>query len=115
MVYLVESELPKHKSVIFALTKIFGLGLKNSNMLAKKVGLTKNFKIKHLSKDQILQLSFVLETSSLKLGNELQKVKMINKKNLVSIKTFRGLRSWKGLPVRGQRTHTNAKTARKIR
>lgn len=115
MVYLLESELAKNKSVLFALKKIFGVGFKTSNIIIKKMGLSLNFKIKHLSKDQTLKLISLLENSSLKLGNDLKKLKMINKKNLLSIKSYRGIRAYKGLPVRGQRTHTNAKTSKKIK
>lgn len=115
MLYLFESELPENKSVLFALTKIFGLGLSEAHNVTKKLGLNSNFKIKHVSKDQRTQLLFILDNLPFKVGNDLKKKKLINKKKLLSIKSYRGIRAWKGLPVRGQRTHTNARTSRKIK
>lgn len=113
MVYLFESELPENKSIFFAMTHIFGLGKSKSNLLCKKLGFSKNFKIKHISKDQLFKFSTSLEIFNIYIGSELKKFKLIKIKNLVTIKSFRGLRLKQGLPVRGQRTHTNARTARK--
>ena len=83
MVYLFESELSNNKSINFALTKIFGLGVNNANTLIKKMGLTPSFKIKHLSKEQTLQLIILVENASFKIGNDLKKFKLINKKKII--------------------------------
>jgi small subunit ribosomal protein S13 len=115
MVYLFESELPEKKSIFFAMTHIFGLGKSNSDVLCKQLGLSKNFKVKNLSKEQLSKLSVILEISNFSLGSELKKLRSLKVKNLVSIRSYRGLRLKQGLPVRGQRTHTNARTARKRR
>jgi small subunit ribosomal protein S13 len=115
MVYLFESELPENKSVIFAMTHIFGLGKSKSNLICKKLGFSGNLKIKNISKEQLSKLITTLELMNIPMGSELKKIKLINIKNLASIRSFKGLRLKQGLPVRGQRTHTNARTSRKRR
>ena len=115
MVYLFESELSENKSIFFALTHIFGIGRSNSLLICKKLGFSKNFKIKNLSKEQISKLVTIIEISNLTLIGDLKKLKSLKMKKLLSIKSYKGLRLRQGLPVRGQRTHTNAKTARKKR
>ena len=79
----------------------------------KKLGFSNNLKIKNLSNEQINALLIVIESLNVELSNDLKKSKKLIKKKLTSIKSYRGLRRNRGLPVRGQRTHTNAKTARK--
>lgn len=68
-----------------------------------------------MSKEQILKLVNMIESSNLTITGDLKKLKSQNLKNLFSIKSYRGLRLKQGLPVRGQRTHTNARTSRKRR
>ena len=93
--------------------KIYGIGLNNSLLLCKKLGLSKNIKIKDLSREQINKLLKTVELLNLIVGSDLKKNKLIISKKLIAIKTYRGLRSYQGLPVRGQRTHTNAKTSKR--
>lgn len=111
--YIFESELPKNKSILFALTTIFGIGKLNSFLLCKKLGFSQNLKIKNLSKEQINKLIKNIELSNLLLVSDLKKERLLKLKKLLSIKSYRGLRRNQGLPVRGQRTHTNARTSRK--
>lgn len=113
MIYLFESELSENKFVFIAITQIYGIGKKNSLLLCKNLGLSKNIKIKDLSKDQINQLMKITNSLELIVGSDLKKKKLFIKKTLISIKTYRGLRLYQGLPVRGQRTHTNGKTAKR--
>lgn len=113
MIYLFESELPENMSVIFALQRVYGIGKKNSSLICKKLGFSINLKIKNLSKDQITDILNLIEYLNLVIASDLKKIKNLITKNLISIKSYRGLRRIQGLPVRGQRTHTNAKTARK--
>lgn len=113
MIYLFESELPENMSVLFALNRIYGIGNKSSSLICKKLGFSINFKVKNLSKDQITDILNIIESLNLIIASDLKKFKMLITKNLISIKSYKGLRKTKGLPVRGQRTHTNAKTARK--
>ena len=113
MVYLFESELSKNKLLLFALSDIYGLGRKNALLLCKKLGFSRNLLVKDLSKEQIAKLVKIIESLGLVIGGDLLKIRLLIAKKLVSIKSYRGLRKYQGLPIRGQRTHTNAKTARK--
>jgi small subunit ribosomal protein S13 len=115
MIYLFESELPENKSVYFALTHIYGIGKANSFLICRKLGFSANLKVKNLSKDQIIKLIKTIETLNIELASDLKKAESLITKTLVSIRSYKGLRKKQGLPVRGQRTHTNAKTARKRR
>lgn len=112
MIYLFESEIHENKSIFFSLNYIYGLGKYTSFLVCKKLGFSKNLKIKSLSKEQINKLIKVIASSNLLLATELKKSNLLTAKKLVSIKSYRGLRKNQGLPVRGQRTHTNARTAR---
>lgn len=113
MVYIFESELPKNKSILFALINIFGIGKLNSFLFCKKLGFSQNLKIKDLSQKQITKLIKNIESSSLILANDLKKERLLKLKKLLLIKSYKGLRRNQGLPIRGQRTHTNARTSRK--
>lgn len=113
MVYLFEVELPKSKSLLFALTSVYGINKASSLSLCKKLGFSKNLTVKNLSKEQLSKLVKNIESSYGLIAGDLLKMRLLIAKKLVSIKSYRGLRRYYGLPVRGQRTHTNAKTARK--
>ena len=113
MIYVFESELPENKPVFISLTKIYGIGLNKALLLCKNVGLAKNIKVKELSSDQINKILKTADFLNLTVGSDLKKNKLMISKNLISIKTYRGLRKYQGLHVRGQRTHTNGKTANK--
>ena len=113
MLHLLETKLPDNKSVFLSLTYIYGIGFATSNLICKKLGLSTNFKTKNLSQDQIVELLKLIDSLNLPLNKELKKFKTLASKKLINIKSYRGLRRLKGLPVRGQRTHTNAKSSRK--
>jgi small subunit ribosomal protein S13 len=113
MIYIFESELSENKLVFISLTKIYGIGKTNSLTLCKMLGWSCNIKIKDLSKEQISKLLKAADALCLILGSDLKKNKLLISKNLIFIKTYRGLRRYQGLPIRGQRTHTNGKTAKK--
>ena len=115
MLYLLETKLPENKSVFFALTKIYGIGRNTAFLICKKLGFSINLKVKDLSQEQVNEILQIVELLNLTLNNELKKFKSLSLKKLISIKSYRGLRRVKGLPVRGQRTHTNAKSSRKTR
>jgi small subunit ribosomal protein S13 len=115
MIYLFESKISETKSVFFALTYVYGINKTNSLFICKKLGFSKNFKIKDLSKDQINKLIKIIEFSNINLASDLKKTNLLIFKKLLSIKSYRGLRRNQGLPIRGQRTHTNAKTSSKIK
>lgn len=113
MIYLFESELPENKSIFISLTYIYGIGKFNSNVLCKKLGFSLNLKVKDLSKEQINKIIKTIESLNMHLASDLKKIKLLISKNLIYIKSYKGLRRYQGLPIRGQRTHTNARTAKK--
>ena len=113
MIYLFESELIENKLIFLSIMRIYGIGNISSLFICKKLGFSKNLKIKNLSKDQISSLIKTIGSLNKELAGDLKKLKILRNQKLVSIKTYKGLRKIKGLPIRGQRTHTNAKTARK--
>ena len=113
MVYLFESELSKNKGLPFALISIYGIGKANASFICKKLGFSTNLIVGNLSKEQLSKLVKCIESLDLLIAGDLLKVRLLVSKKLVSIKSQKGLRRFQGLPVRGQRTHTNAKTARK--
>lgn len=115
MLYFLETKLPEHKSVCFALINVHGIGKSTALIICKKLGFSVNLKIKDLTQEQIVEMLQLIDSLNLYLNNELKKLKSLTLKNLVSIKSYKGLRRVRGLPVRGQRTHTNAKSARKHR
>ena len=113
MLYFLETKLPENKSVLFALTSIYGIGQNTAFMLCKKLGFSVNLKVKNLTKDQVDEMLQTIDSLDLILNNELKKLKSVSLKNLVDIKSLKGLRRVRGLPVRGQRTHTNANSSKK--
>jgi small subunit ribosomal protein S13 len=113
MVYLFETEILSTKLLPFALMNIYGIGEKNSFFFCKKLGFAKNLILKDLSKEQLNKLVKSVESSGILIAGDLLKTRIFILKKLVSIKSYRGLRRYQGLPIRGQRTHTNARTARK--
>jgi small subunit ribosomal protein S13 len=115
MVYLLETNLHENKSIFFALKKIYGIGKSRAFNICKPLGFSENLKVKNLSEEQIKKLLILVENSEILITSDLKKAKNLIIKNLVFIKSYRGLRKIKGLPVRGQRTHTNGRTARKIK
>ena len=113
MVYFLESNIPDNKSVEFALTYVYGLGPHQSFLITKRLGFAKNLKVKNLTKEQFNRLLKVSQTLDIELASDLKKKYVINSKKLTFIKSYRNLRKSQGLPVSGQRTHTNAKTSKK--
>ena len=113
MIYIFETDLILSKSVLFSLQKIYGIGYKQSLKICKLLGFSKNFKLSYLTDEQKKKLIKIIEISNLNITSELKKQKSFSLKQLVNLKTYKGIRRIKGLPVRGQRTHTNGKTAKR--
>ncbi|CAM9258326.1 unnamed protein product [Discosporangium mesarthrocarpum] len=109
MPYIARTHLPENKVLVHSLSHILGLGLYQSKILCQKLGLALNVRLSELSPKQIKDLSFLVESSSLLIGSDLRKVRKDRLKHLCRINCYRGFRHRKGLPVRGQRTHTNSK------
>jgi small subunit ribosomal protein S13 len=115
MIYLLETDLLENKTVYISLTKVYGIGKSQALSIIKKLGFACNFKTSKLSSEQIVKLIKLVENLKLVINNNLKKSKIMITKKLIQIKAYKGIRKLKGLPVRGQRTHTNAKTASKFR
>lgn len=113
--YIFESEISENKSILFALLRIQGIGKSYSFFICKSLGLLPNLKVNNLNKEQINKLITMIESLNINLASDLRKFKILTIKKLISIKSYKGIRLNQGLPVRGQRTHTNAKTSRKKR
>ena len=101
--------IPNSKRVEIALTYIYGIGRKSANDILKKTGINPDIRAKDLTEDDIAKLRDVIENEYTVEG-ELRREVAMNIKRLVEINCYRGIRHRKGLPVRGQRTKTNART-----
>jgi len=102
-------DLPPQKRVEIALTYIYGIGRKSSRDILAAAGIDMNTRTKELHEDQIKRIREVIE-STRKVEGDLRREVTMNIKRLMDLGCYRGLRHRKGLPVRGQRTHTNART-----
>ena len=102
-------DIPNQKRVEIALTYIYGIGLKSSKEILAKTDINPDTRAKDLTEDEIAKLRDVIENDYTVEG-ELRREVALNIKRLVEINCYRGVRHRKGLPVRGQRTKTNART-----
>ena len=102
-------DIPNQKRVEIALTYIYGIGRKSANDILVKTGINPDTRAKDLTEDEVAKLRDVIETSYQGEG-DLRRDVALNIKRLVEINCYRGIRHRKGLPVRGQRTKTNART-----
>jgi small subunit ribosomal protein S13 len=101
--------LPTNKRVIIALTYIHGIGRKTAVDLAAKLGIADDRRVQDLSDAEVLQIREAID-AGLTVEGDLRRQTAMNIKRLMDLACYRGLRHRKGLPVRGQRTHTNART-----
>ncbi len=102
-------DLPRTKRIEIALTYIYGIGRATSNEILAKAGVDKNIKAVDLTEDQVREIRQVIDRDYRVEGDMRREVAM-NIKRLMDLGCYRGLRHRKGLPVRGQRTSTNART-----
>lgn len=102
-------DLPREKRVDVGLTYIYGIGRRTSARILERAGVDPAIRVKDLSEDQIVKLREIIDREH-EVEGDLRKEVTMNIKRLVDIGTYRGLRHRKGLPVRGQRTKTNART-----
>jgi small subunit ribosomal protein S13 len=109
MVRIEGANLPLNKRIEYGLTYVFGIGLKTSRDILNKLKINFDIRVKDLSNDEIAAIQKEVSTHYVTEG-ELRKEIMSNVRRLKEIKCYRGLRHTKGLPVRGQRTKTNART-----
>ena len=102
-------DLPREKRVEIGLTYVFGIGRKTSNEILAKTGINPDTRVKDLTEEEAAQLREVIERDY-NVEGDLRREIGLNIKRLVEIGCYRGLRHRRGLPVRGQRTKTNART-----
>ncbi|BED91617.1 MAG: 30S ribosomal protein S13 [Candidatus Improbicoccus pseudotrichonymphae] len=102
-------DLPEHKRVEIGLTYIYGVGLTLSSKILKSVGIDSNMRVKNLTEEDIARIREYIDKNC-KVEGDLRREIALNIKRLSEIKSYRGLRHKKSLPVRGQRTKTNART-----
>jgi small subunit ribosomal protein S13 len=102
-------DLPRTKRIEIGLTYIYGIGRKRSTDILTEAGVSPDIRVKDLSEDDVRKISRVLEEQG-RVDGDLRKEISLNIKRLMEIGSYRGLRHRKGLPVRGQRSKTNART-----
>lgn len=101
--------IPTNKRVLIALQYIHGIGQKNAAEIMQKVNIPNDKRVSQLSDQEVLQIREVIDRDYMVEG-DLRREVGINIKRLMDLGCYRGLRHRRGLPVRGQRTHTNART-----
>ena len=101
-------DLPRDKRVEIGLTYIYGIGLTLSREVLKKAGVNPDVRVRDLTEDDVAKLRNVL--ADYKVEGDLRREVSLNIKRLVEIGSYRGIRHREGLPTRGQRTKTNART-----
>ena len=112
MVRLVGVDLPRNKRIAYALTYIHGIGLKTAKKLIEIANISDDIRTNDLTTEQTIALRKVIENSTLTLEGDLRRFNGLNIKRLNEINCFRGQRHRNSLPVRGQRTRTNARARR---
>lgn len=102
-------DLPRNKRGVIGLTYIYGIGRSTASRLLKEAGIDENTKVNDWTDDNIRSLSRIIQ-DEMKVEGELRSEVQTNIKRLMDIGCYRGLRHRRGLPLRGQRTRTNART-----
>ena len=102
-------DLPKNKRVEIGLTYIYGIGRKSADIILANTGVNPDTRVKDMSEDDVAKLREYID-HNLTVEGDLRRTVALNIKRLTEIGCYRGLRHRRGLPVRGQRTKTNART-----
>ena len=100
--------VPDHKHAVIALTAIYGIGRQTASEICAEVGILTSVKIKDLSEEQLESIRTVI--SKMTVEGDLRREVSMNIKRLMDLGCYRGIRHRRGLPLRGQRTRTNART-----
>ncbi len=103
-------DLPRHKNIEIALTYIHGIGRSTARKILEKAQVNGQKKTDELTDTEIAKIREAIDQSNLKIEGDLRREVSMNIKRLMDLGTYRGLRHRRSLPVRGQRTHTNART-----
>lgn len=101
-------DIPRDKRIVVSLTYIYGIGLSTSKEILEKAGISEEVRVKDLTDEQVNAIRTEVET--VKVEGDLRREESLNIKRLMEIGSYRGIRHRRGLPVRGQRTKTNART-----
>ena len=110
MARIAGTDLPKKKRIEYALTYIFGIGLHTSRIILDKVGVSYDKRAHELTEDEAASINNIIRDSDFLVEGDLRKKVAMDIKALMDIGSYRGLRHRRGLPVRGQKTKTNART-----
>ena len=102
-------DLPREKRVEIGLTYIYGIGRTKSNEILAKTGVNPDTRVKDLTEEEVIKIREVIDKEH-KVEGDLRREQALNIKRLMEIGCYRGIRHRKNLPVRGQRTKTNART-----
>ncbi|MEO5611259.1 MAG: 30S ribosomal protein S13 [Sphingomicrobium sp.] len=102
--------IPTNKRVEIALTYIHGIGRSTAKQITTKLGIGTEKRVQDLTDQEVLHIREAIDGSDFKVEGDLRREVSMNIKRLMDLACYRGLRHRKGLPVRGQRTHTNART-----
>lgn len=105
-------DLPKAKRTAIALTYIYGVGRTTADKIVNKVGILQSRRVQDLTEDEVTKLRDEIEKGGFQVEGDLRRVEGLNVKRLIEINCYRGQRHRRGLPTRGQRTKTNARTRR---
>jgi small subunit ribosomal protein S13 len=103
-------DLPREKRIEVALTYIYGIGLPTSKRILERSGVSPDLRVKELTEDHERKLRDAIDAEAIKLEGDLRREVSGHIKRLMDIGCYRGVRHRRGLPVRGQRTKTNART-----
>lgn len=101
-------DIPRDKRVVISLTYIYGIGKPNAQKILSDAGISEDVRVKNLTEDEVNRIR--KEVEKLKVEGDLRREVQLNIKRLMEIGCYRGIRHRRGLPVRGQRTKTNART-----
>ena len=101
-------DIPRDKRAVIALTYIYGIGKSVSSEILKRANISEDTRIKDMTEDEVTRIRSIID-EGFEVEGDLRRDISANIKRLMDIGSYRGLRHRKGLPVRGQRTHTNAR------
>ncbi|MDQ3043692.1 MAG: 30S ribosomal protein S13 [Chloroflexota bacterium] len=104
-------DLPREKRVEIGLTYIYGIGLHTSQGILERTGISPETRVRNLSDDEVIRLREIID-KEMRVEGDLRREVAMNIKRLMDIGSYRGLRHRRGMPLRGQRTRTNARTRR---
>jgi len=102
-------DIPKEKHIVISLTYLYGIGRPLAQKLLKELNIEETRKTKDLTEEEVIKIRAYID-NNFKVEGDLRREITLNIKRLIEINSYRGIRHKRGLPVRGQRTHTNART-----